>query len=253
VRNLRRVFYFSSSFLLGCGILFGAFYQLGLFQVRSIPVEVVFGEEAETHAPNLALGPSGLRSRLEKRVRKFSSKKIWEIDLAEIRASVMRDEWVKGVLISRSLPNVIRVQVTPKTPELLLVSDKGNLLPVTDEGSLLSALAPELAPDVPILRGIEFVSSRTKRADAIAFVQHFPQEGPLRRRNIAEISWNKESGYSITLIEPKIEVSFGDDQLSMKVLRVTQVLNYLSANHLKTRVIDASFAKKVLVRLRKGP
>jgi hypothetical protein len=57
----------------------------------------------------------------------------------------------------------------------------------------------------------------------------------------------------MTLIQPAVQVVLGEDSLNTKVERVAQVLNYLSAEQIKGRVIDASFSKKVLVRLRKGP
>ncbi|RYZ76327.1 MAG: hypothetical protein EOP05_05370 [Proteobacteria bacterium] len=79
----------------------------------------------------------------------------------------------------------------------------------------------------------------------------------INKRNVSEIFWSKDDGYSLMLMQPKIEVKLGSDQLATKVLRVGQVMNYMSANQInglaKGQVIDASFSKKVLVRLRKGP
>lgn len=227
-------------------------HQMGLFEVKRIPVEVV-GVDNDSRARGPLATEAAMRERLESRVNKFSGYKIWEIDLKRIRASVVRDQWVRDVLISRSFPNEIKVRVRPKTPVLVVVASHGALLPVTEDAELLDAVATESWPDVPLLRGDVFEKDPQARERAVKFIMSLPTQGALSRRNVSDLSWTREEGFALTLIQPKVEVKLGDDRIDLKVMRVNQVLNYMSANQLKGRVIDASFSKKVLVRLRKGP
>lgn len=260
MKLVRRLIYFSAAFILGAGALLAVFYDFGqefdLFEVSSIPVEILDASEDSRVKGAPAVG-SEMRNRLEGAIREFANKRIWEVDLGELKASIVRDEWVSDVLISRSLPNEIKVSVRAKTPVLVYVSSSGEFFPVTEDGSLLSQLSPEDLPEVALLRG-EFFGKKTEeslsqRRKAAQFILSLPSEGPLSRANVSEVTWSTDEGYALTLIEPKTEVKLGEGRVELKLLRVTQVLNYLSAKDLQGRVIDASFSKKVLVRLRKAP
>jgi cell division protein FtsQ len=256
---LRRITYFLATFILTSGALLVFFHHLSLFNVTDIPVEIVNGasNSSESARANTAsFAGSGLKDRVANSLQKFKGQNIWNVDLAALKAAVVGDEWVKDVLISRSFPNEIRVSIRQKNPVLLLIGQQGDFFPVTDNGRLLHALPSGALPDVPILRGETFSNSdgasADRRANAVKFILGVSDKGILSRRNISEMTWTTEDGYTLTLIQPKIEVKLGDDDIDMKAMRVAQVLSYLSINHLKGRVIDASFSKKVLVRLRKG-
>jgi hypothetical protein len=110
-----------------------------------------------------------------------------------------------------------------------------------------------LALDLPIVRGEKLATDESSRQKLIEFINSLPSTGMLSKSNIAEISYSKDEGYTLFLINTKAEVKLGDERVSVKIARVSQVLDYLAANNLKGRVIDASFSKKVLVRLRKDP
>lgn len=252
--KLKGLFYFAVTFTFAGGALFVAMNNMGLFEVGTVPVEIVtISTEPGRPAPAPGVAEIRLRERFESALRSLKGKRIWEIDIGAVRASLARDEWVKDVLISRSFPNDLRVIVRPKTAVTILISKNGSFIPVTEEGALLAPLRAGVLPDVPILRGEIFAGDRAKRMEIAKFLGTMPTQGPLTARNISEIGWSSEDGYILTLIHPKIEVKLGEDRVELKALRIAQVMNYLSANNLKGRVIDASFSKKVLVRLRKGP
>lgn len=253
MKNLRRLTYFLSAFVLGSGVLLALVHQLGFFEVVAVPIELVAGSSEGTAPRGATAAEIRLKERLEAQLKLLTGKRIWEIDLSDVRASLAKDEWVKDVLISRAFPNEVRVRVRPKTAALIYVGKKGEFLPVTEDSTVLSALAAGNLPDVPFLRGEIFSVDRAKREAAVKFVMSLNDTGPLSRRNISEVTWTNEDGYTLTLVQPKVEVKLGDERVELKAMRVAQVLNYLSANDLKGRVIDASFSKKVLVRLRKGP
>jgi cell division protein FtsQ len=256
MQRLRRLTFFICAFILGSGVLLVFLHQTGLFEVKSVPIELVSnvaGEKPGQHSRGSSILESRLKERLEASLKPLSGKRVWEIDINDLRTALSRDEWVKDVLISRSLPNEVRVRVRPKLAAFIFVNTRGDFIPVTDEGNFLKPLTAGMLPDVPFLRGEVFAQDLARREAAVKIILSLSSQGPLSRRNISELGWTNEDGYSLTLISPKVEVKLGDDQLDLKALRVAQVLNYLSANDLKGRVIDASFSKKVLVRLRKGP
>ena len=250
MKTARRSLYFMTAFVLTSGVLFTFLRQLGLFEVKAIPVEIVPGQPGEK---NLAPEEQRLKDRLQSAVKSFAGKRVWDVDLGELRAAIAGDEWVKDVLISRAFPNEVRVRVRAKSAVLNLVSSDGHrLIPVTEEGLMLSPLAAGLVPDAPLLRGERFFEDVAKRREVVKLLRELPESGPLSRENISEIAWSSDDGFRLTLMEPKTEVKLGSELLELKALRAAQVVSYLSAHSLKSRVIDASFSKKVLVRLRKG-
>ena len=254
MQKTRRSFYFIAAFVLTAGAMLAFLHQLGIFEVASVPIDLVLrstGEDGKPRAPGIA--ETKMKERLNAQLAHLKGKRIWEIDLSKMRASLARDEWVKDIAIARRLPNEVRVSVRPKSAALVLVSKQGEFIPITDDSELLSALPSGQLPDVPILRGEIFAKDRARRDRAVKLALALSEDGPLGRHNVSEISWTNEEGYVLTLIQPKVEVKLGEERVDLKTMRVAQVLNYLSANNLRGRVIDASFSKKVLVRLRKGP
>ena len=228
------------------------FYQMGLFQVRQIPIEFVGSRDL----PQVVGTPGAadeLERRLQKLVQPFVDKKVWEVNLNNLRASIIKDEWVKDVYISRMLPSRIKVLVEPQKPVLVLVSPKKEFLPISEDGSLMSALPAGRAPDVPILRGKQYLLNKEMRLSAVQFVSRLPQEGALKSSNVSEMAWVKDRGFQLFLIHPRVEVLLGGDDLELKTSRVNQVLKYLELHRLKGYEVDASFSKKVLVRLRSAP
>ncbi len=247
----RRVLLFITSFILTAGVLLVLLRQSGFFEITSVPVDFAL-HDAETGSVPAAVADR-MKRELGERFQALKGKSIWEIDLGDLRASLVRDEWVKELMISRRFPNEVRVSIRPKAVALVWVDKQEKFYPVTVDGEILGPLPAGSLPDVPFLRGEIFQEDEGRRKEAVKFVLSLAEEGFLNRRNVSEITWAQESGYTLVLLRPKVEVVLGDENLSLKVMRVTQVLNYLTANNLKGRVIDASFSKKVLVRLRKEP
>ena len=263
MKILKRFLFFLIVFVFTFGAGLGLFRHLGIFQLNGIPIEVV--SNVETSVMRNSPGASAdLKARLTERLKIFDHHKIWEVSLGQIQAAVMQDGWVKEVRISRALPNQIRVLVKSETPvgvwipqadanEGLELDKQNRMIPVAEDGRLLSALTADNLPDVPVLRGARIGNDEAFRQKLIQFVLSLPAQGALSRGNLSEVSWTPEEGFVLTLNDPHITVKLGDEQLDLKVMRVSQVFEYLSINHLRGRVIDASFSKKVLVRLRKAP
>ena len=251
MKHLKYALIFTATLIFSTAVFLAGFHQAGIFVVGSIPVDIV--GEAQNQPSNTLPGPRGLKTRTQAALESFHQKKIWEIHLHDVKAAIMQDEWVKDVLISRSFPNQVSVRIVPKATALVLVGPKGELWPISEDGTRLATLPADALPDVPFLRGEIFAKNENKRNEAIRFALSLPENGAINQKNVSEIFWNKEDGYSLMLMQPKVEVKLGADSLDTKVLRAGQVMNYMAAHDLTGRVIDASFSKKVLVRLRKGP
>ncbi len=194
-----------------------------------------------------------VESRLHRMLRNFQLKKIWEVDIAKLRSSILSEEWIEQVRISRVFPNHLEISMTPRVPVYLVTTPSGKLVPMTADGKLMMKSNPAILPDVPLLKGENFFHDVNARKRAIEFLRALPADGPLNRKNLSEVSWTNDVGYEALVLPTHTRVVLGTDRFAIKVARIEQILDYLSAHQLKGRVIDASFSKKVLVRLRKGP
>ena len=252
---------FIAAFVVTGGVLLAFSKQVGIFVIRRVPVEIDVAKDPIRNPDGdkdaTVFAGSGLKERLEAKVKPLAGKKIWDVDMKQLRAAIVEDAWVKDVLISRTFPSALNIRVTQKNPILVLVGVNGEFFPITEEGEVLGSLPAGAIPDVPLLRsegmGNDPREIAKHREQIVNFVMALPKTGLLVGRNISEIGWNSDDGITLTVINPRVEIKLGDDHPDLKITRVTQVLNYLASHQLKERVIDASFSKKVLVRLRKGP
>lgn len=250
--------YFLAAFFVGLIALGAMATQTSLFNVDEIPVEVQIVNSGSVEH----ILQQSVSQKISKNQKLFKNKKIWAVSLGKVHDVVVREPWVKSVRISRRLPNQVNIVVEPKRAVAMLLVQKAKgtipeLRALTADGSVLKLPNSTAALDVPIARGpnlsAETEAGKEARTKLIEFIASIPNEGSLSTKNIAEISYVPNEGFSLALIPMKSTVLLGNEKIQTKVTRVSQVLDYLLAHQLRGRVIDASFSKKVLVRLRKDP
>lgn len=194
-----------------------------------------------------------IRNSLQPELNKKQGARVWDVSLRDIRKFVRRDRRVKEVSILREFPGSVRVVVEPYSPVLGFLDTDGKIYPIANDATLLPAVSAQENLDVPILRGPVLREKQELREVAIALLESLPPEGSLSKRRISEVVYSKEDGFKVFLAGANTEVRFGDTDFSPKVSRVTRVLTYLENQNIKSRVIDARFSKKVVVRARNAP
>jgi cell division septal protein FtsQ len=183
---------------------------------------------------------------------KIERQNIWRLNLEEIRDSLLSNNWIENVSIERELPDGLRVEVKFKTIVFLYGDRSHRLLPVSTQGTILSPVPVELAPDVPLIRNSKIVTNKETLLRVIALYKKLPADGLISARNISEVDWSEAEGFKVDLNQSEEGfIVLGTENISMKAKRVESVLKYLESQKQRWRVIDASFSKKVLVRLRK--
>ncbi len=255
------------SVALGCGV-FLALKQSRVFAIQAIPLEwsgrldkgrmeVEIARDIEANIGQHFIGVMGKRP--------------WEVDLEQLGRSIRALPWITEARIQRVFPDRLVVSIVPKRPLAVLVSMKGNrqgaLRPISDRGEIMPEWDSSVVPDVPFLRGEEFVRDGELRARAVALIRALPREGILARSNLAEITWvsgeggeksrvrgrNTTPGFSLLLLSPRTEIRLGESEIETKLGRVAHVLNYLSTQGKRAPVIDSTSVKKVVVRAHHRP
>jgi len=85
----------------------------------------------------------------------------------------------------------------------------------------------------------------------VQLVHEIPDAGLLKKDNISSIRFLQNEGLTLKFLDNKTTVHLGWENISTKGLQILKVQEYLESQKQKARVIDGSFNKKVLVRLRK--
>lgn len=194
-----------------------------------------------------------MKSDIKSVLDNFIGKEVWKVDLTEIMGLIETDKRIASVQVLRQFPNSIKVEVTPHKPVLNLVGKSGRMIPVARDGSVLPALAARLAPDLPVLRGLNFHRDQKLRESAIDALYMLSDQGVLTADEISEVRYRKKSGFELFLNTNGTMVKLGHRNFEKKLEQVEKVLKYLKSEQLEGRVIDARFSKKVVVRLRNAP
>lgn len=233
-----------SILLLTLGAVGTAAQRAGLFKIREVKV-VLQSQEAPFLLPK--------EKQIQDQLDRVKGQSLWSVNISELNRELLQQEWIKDVQIIRRFPFFLLVKVVPQEVSMVLITPHGQMLPLASEGKLLSAIPANEVPDLPLLRGKVFFDSLEMRKKALDLLKQLPSSGKLNINSISEISFDDREGFQLSLRGSNAKVQMGQDQFAQKASRVSQVLNYLDANALESRVIDATFSKKVLVRLRKAP
>jgi cell division protein FtsQ len=207
--------------------------------------------------PIVVAGPPAgsplIQKNLEKRLQKFSGEWVWKVSLRDVLSEVEKDRRIQVANVRREFPNRLVVDFSPHKAIMALIDDGGRAYPIAADASLLPALpsAGDVG-DMPLLRGRNFREDAALRAHAIAIWNELPLTGLLSTTQLSEISYSAKEGFSLWMMGGTV-VRIGDEQIGLKASRVERVLKYLNDQQLRGRVIDARFAKKVVVRLRNDP
>lgn len=195
---------------------------------------------------------AGYQKKSEVRFLAHQGKNLWQVPLAKIEADLRAQAETESVVVERQWPDTVRVHVRLKPIILVYFDGKRTVLPISADGSILSAIPFAKAPDVPFVTQKNLLLQPETLRALIAQFLTIPQEGLISKLEIAEVGWEDGKGLLVEMGDgSEGQILLGLQDVSAKCRRVANVLKYLESQNQKWRVIDASFAKKVLVRLRK--
>lgn len=194
-----------------------------------------------------------IRDGLKAQLKPLEAQWIWRMSLADILKTIEVDPRIQAAHVIRHFPNRVQVIILPKRTSTNLLDQDGFLHPVAKDGSLLPPVQATQAPDRPTLRGRQFFNNEILRQRAVRLIEDLPERGLFSRAAVSEIHYDEKNGFDMVLTGAGLIVRIGEDSLVEKAQHIEQVLMYLQNQRVRGRVIDARFAKKVVVKLRKQP
>lgn len=237
------------SFILVPGAVIGLFVVLnenGYFDLNRIEI-LMENALQQRHALRARV------ERLQKDLSAYQGQSLWNLGLNRVTSRIREENWIESFHVVRKWPSTLEIQVKSYPVLFVFLSKKGEFHPVLASGDFLESISAGQVPDVPLVRDEMFRKNRDLRQKLIRLLKDVPTQGRFSRSEISEIHYDAKNGFSFTLVREGLLVKIGEDQIRMKSLRVSRVLEYLDSKKFQARVIDANLSQKVLVRLRKQP
>lgn len=192
-----------------------------------------------------------LKPEVQKTLMTLKGQNIWGLSLKALRQQLLTNPWIQQVELRRHFPSSIEALVRLNPVAVLFVDNKDRIFPILESGEKLPQIKAALAPVAPLLRNNNILKDEKQLKLVLKLFSDVPFIGALKKENIESIDYNSVTGLSLQLIDNNVLVHLGKENIQTKALQVLRVTDYLESQKQKARVIDASFTKKVLVRLRK--
>ncbi|MBA2525556.1 MAG: FtsQ-type POTRA domain-containing protein [Pyrinomonadaceae bacterium] len=106
-------------------------------------------------------------------IREVAKTGVWQADLEEISTRLERLPWVRVAIVSRVLPDGIRVRLKERQPRAVVRTSAGRFLWVDDDAVLLGEMLPTHQMPVFFLRGWNEEAGDTVRKENMERVKRF--------------------------------------------------------------------------------
>ena len=194
------------------------------------------------------------REEIRAAVLRLSNAGVWQADLEVIAKELGEVPWVRDAVVTRVLPDGLRVRVTEREPRVISRTGGGRLVWVDDEGVVLGAASP--GDEDFFIRGIE--EGRTHEAAkhnrervniARELSREWAQAGLTKR--VSELNLEDLDDVRVQLAGPDaaVEVRLGREEFGK---RFRQALEVLDAQRLTPRgpyitYVDVSQGKRAVI------
>lgn len=194
-----------------------------------------------------------LTDQIDSTLNKSRGTPIWKISLLDIKEKMAEFPQVRNLQVQKLWPDGLEVNYSLPRLKVIYQTNDNQYKLLADDGNWFGPVKWSRLPGLPWVRGEWIIKFPDLKENLLSLLQQLPQKGTLALDQISDIQFNQLDGFLVTMLKSGQQVRFGTDNFDIKSLRVAQVLEYLQNRSLESRVIDANFSKKVLVRLRNHP
>jgi cell division protein FtsQ len=157
---------------------------------------------------------------------------VWQADLKQISARLEKLPWVRSAIVSRVLPDGIRVRVAERVPRAVVRLSSGRFYWVDDDGVLLGEMQP--TDDIPpfFVRGWNEEESDAARSENRERVKKYVElrrlwEGAELAERVSEVNLIDVRDVRAQLAgdDSQIEVRLGSQDLGKRLKQALEVLD----------------------------
>lgn len=244
-------------------------FVLQVVEVNDMPENAPVDSQVIT---NLAAVPTGMVN-------------LFDLDLKPIEKRIMTNSWIKEVRLQKRFPQTLSIAVTFREPQAMMQTHDGTLAYVDDEGKAFGEVNLRLHADLPMVSGFSREPA-TRVQDALKLIKAWENSPAQKHAQISSVTWDQDRGFRVaalytmkpeTLTLPKAKkgqkkgaspapapksfvrgrtmIDFGqevDAQLDSQLVRLSDVLKYLSGHSIRAHQIWADAGKKIVVKTARG-
>jgi cell division protein FtsQ len=191
--------------------------------------------------------------------RDVSETGVWRADLQTISAHLERLPWVRNAIVTRVLPDGIRVRITERQPRAVVRTSSGRFMWVDDDAVYLGEMAPTDQMPPFFLRGwseeeAKQAENRGRVAKFLELQNEWDAQGISARVSEVNLMDLRDVRVQLGGDDSQIEVRLGSQELGA---RLKKALTVLDAQRQTARgplisYIDLSQGKRAIVGLTTG-
>jgi cell division septal protein FtsQ len=157
---------------------------------------------------------------------------VWRADLDVVSAQLQRLPWVRTAVVSRLLPDGIRVRITERVQRVVVRTGAGRLVWVDDDAVMLGEMTPSDQMPNFFLRGWNDEISETARLDNIERVQKYLElqrdwdaSGLSERISEVNLIDIRDIRAQLAGNDSEIEIRLGSKDAGVRLQKALQVLD----------------------------
>jgi cell division septal protein FtsQ len=164
--------------------------------------------------------------------REVEATGVWRADLAAVNVHLEKLPWVKTAVVTRVLPNGIRVRITEREPRVVVRTSEGKFVWVDEDAVLLSEMLPRDQVPPFFLRGWNEDAIAAAKTENIARVKKFLQLqtewdalGLSERVSEVNLVDTRDVRAQLGGDDSQIEIRLGAEDLGQRLKKALSVLD----------------------------
>lgn len=150
---------------------------------------------------------------------------VWRIDLAAVSAELERVPWVRRAIVSRVLPDGLRVRVTERTPLAVVRTSSGKFVWVDEDAVTLNAMSPTDKMPIFFIRGWDEAETDAARAANRERIQKYQELS--RDWEAAGLSERISEVDLADLQDVRVQLAGDDSQIEVRFLGQKNISSHL--------------------------
>lgn len=191
-------------------------------------------------------------TRLRKNITINPGDSLWEKSVEKQAEIAKLDPWVEKAQVRRVFPNTIVIDVKERVPFAVMNESNGQFKYLDTSNTIIDKAEPEKVGLYPILVGHDLRTNINLRREALEILKSLPEEGLLSRKDVSDLRFDEEHGFQMRLAKSGILIDIGKENIPLHIDRARRVVQYLDQHSINASRVDSDYAKKVLVKVRKG-
>jgi len=184
---------------------------------------------------------------------------IFELDLETASASITTEPWVEKAIVTRTLPNTVRIAVVEREA-WAVATVGGELYLVTRDGDPFKRVTDGDPIDLPVVTGITPEKVAADRSGVVSalrraldVVEDMERAGISKRYPIQEVHLERDGTIVMTIGKDAISLYLGQTRFREKIEQAARVLLELGKRKANPSVIfldNEAHPERVVVRMR---